>query len=231
VRPRHGAGAETIIAMPLTNVPDVDGDCATTGNEYDGASQDSNANILFYIGQRDATQYLYACVRVTADTSDDGVLDWGELLFDRNHDGLDPPQDGDRRFRIGSGPVALTKEKGSGMGGWVSCDPDCDGGDIGSGAFTNGEQVYEFRIRFSDVWGTNFPTGNQPAGFAIVAHDDTLGLDYTWGSDEVDENTPSTWGHVEIPEFPPILAATAVLALALLGSRRSRRRRFRAANP
>ena len=230
VRPRHGAGAETIVATPLTGVPIIDGDCATVGSEYDGASQDSNANLAFSIGQRDDTQYLYVCVEVTADTSDDGLLDWGELVFDRNHDGQDPPQDGDRRFRIASGPVTLSTEKGSGLGGWVPCGTDCDAGDIGSGGYTNGVQVYEFRIRFSDVWGTNFPTGNQQAGFAIVAHDDTLGADYTWGSDEVDENTPSTWGHVEIPEFPPVLAATAAAVLALL-LRRSRRRRFPAANP
>lgn len=228
LRPRHGSGAVTIVATSLGGTPSVDGDCATTGNEYLGANQNSNDNMTVHVGRRDDTQYLFVCAEVTADTSDNGALDWGELLFDRNHDGTDPPQDGDRRFRIASAPVTLTMEKGTGTGGWTACGTDCDGGDIGAGEYRNGVEVYEFRIRYSDVWGTNFPTGNQQAGFAVVAHDETLGVDLTWGSDEVDENAPSTWGMVEIPEFPPALAAS-VAALAFL--LRRTRRRSRAANP
>ncbi|MEK6850933.1 MAG: hypothetical protein AABY30_00175, partial [Candidatus Thermoplasmatota archaeon] len=111
-----------------------------------------------------------------------------------------------------------------------SCGSDCDAGDIGRGEFTSSEEVYEFRIRFSDVWGTNSPTGNQQAGFAIVAHNEDTGFDATWGSNEVNENAPSTWGQIEIPEFP-FLAGASVGLLALVGVRRRSRRRFPLANP
>ncbi len=223
IGPLHGDTAETILALPLTNVPTIDGSCDVGGGEYDGSDQGSNANITFYLGRRDEIQYVYACVQVTADGTSN-ALDWGELVFDTNHDGGSTPQADDRRFRVFGGSSVLIREKGDGTG-WTSCGSDCDPGDQATGAFTNGEEVYEFRIRYSDVWGTNSPSGNQRAGFAIQAHNEDASADYTWGSTNVDENVPNTWGHIDIPELPgfAFLAAVAGAVFA--------RRRRRPANP
>lgn len=212
--PLDGQNAQSVLATPLTNVPVVDGDCFTTGTEYEGSSTGSSTGVFFYIGRRSDFQYVYVCVRATLDSTSN-AFDWGELLFDTGHNGQGTPQTDDRRFRVFSGSGSLGREKGDGNA-WVNCDTDCDAGDIGQGAFTGGVEVYEFRIRFSDVWGTNSPGANQRAGFAIVVHDDDAGLNYAWGSDNVSDTAPNTWGHVDIPEFPALGVAVASILLPLL---------------
>ena len=52
---------------------------------------------------------------------------------------------------------------------------------------------------------------------------------YSWGNDNVDENVPDTWGHLEIPEFSSSLGIAGVM-VGEVGLAR-RRRRDRAANP
>jgi hypothetical protein len=229
LRPWHGNAPLTAVVPPLTNVPLIDGDCATPpGVEYDGANSYGTADFTFRIGRRSDLQFAFVCVTVDADTTSN-ALDWGELLFDTGHGGGNTPQDDDRRFRIYSSLTPLSPEKGDGTT-WVACGTSCDGGDVARGAYTNGIEVYEFRIRFSDVWGTNSPTPNQRAGFAVVVHDEDGPVDYAWGNDSVDEMDPATWGHVDIPEFPGLLVVGAVLPVLLWIDRR-RRRRFPPANP
>jgi hypothetical protein len=220
--PLHGTNAETILATPLTNVPVIDGNCATTGTEYAGASTDTNANLTFSIGRRSDSQFLYVCVEVTIDTTNN-TLDWGSLLFDRNHNGGASPQTDDRRFEVLSNSTALKSQEGDGVG-WIDCT-SCDAGNAAEGNFSGTDQVYEFKIRFSDVWGTNNPSANQVAGFAIVAHDEDVSVDYAWGSDNVDQDVPDTWGHLEIPEFSIGIAAPALILLILVAGRRRRRTR------
>ena len=83
-------------------------------------------------------------------------------------------------------------------------------------------EVYEFKIAFSDVWGPSPPQG-AVAGFAIVAQDISGTKTYTWGSPTVSESDPSTWGRIEIPEFGDFLLVS-VSVLVLLGIQLRRRR-------
>jgi len=227
IAPLHGPNPLTILATPLTNIPSIDGNCATTSTEYDAASTNTTADLTFQLGRWSDSQYLFVCLEVTADTTNN-TLDWGELLFDTNHLGGSAPQPDDRRFQVASNSTNLTRQKGNGTA-WVDCGTDCDAGDIAQGNYSGTDEIYEFRIRFSDVWGNNTPSDNQTAGFAIVAYDSDTATNYSWGNDNVDENVPDTWGHLEIPEFPSTLAMAAV-TFGILGVVR-RRRRGRAANP
>ena len=222
--PLHGTNALTALAKPLTNVPTVDGNCGTSSNEYQGADELSNSNLKFLVGRRSATSRVYVCLEVTADTTDDGAVDSGRLLFDRNHDGGSAPQSDDRRFRVTSGG-SLTSEKGNGAT-WVSCGGSCYSPSA-VGAFNNSRQVYEFSISFWDVWGTNSTTVNQVAGFAVLGFDDTTFTTYTWGSDNINQNNPGTWGHLQIPEFPAGLLAGVPLIVFAIAVRRASQGRTR----
>ena len=104
----------------------------------------------------------------------------------------------------------------------MSCTADCDSLDTGKGNFNNTVQTYEFMIRFKDIWGTDSPAASQTAGFAIVAFNNAVPATYTWGSDNVDENNPNSWGLLEIPEFPNLLVA-AVGIIVVVGWIRRRR--------
>ncbi len=219
--PLHGTNALTALAKPLTNIPTVDGNCGTSSSEYHGADELSNANLKFLVGRRSASSRVYVCLEVTADTTDDGAVDSGRLVFDRNHDGGSVPQSDDRRFRVTSGG-SLTSEKGNGAG-WVSCSGSCSSPSA-VGAFNNSRQVYEFSISFWDVWGTNSTSANQVAGFAVLGFDDTTFTTYTWGSDNVNQNNPGTWGHLQIPEFPSILVAGVLVLSVVLTRKRIARR-------
>jgi len=220
--PLHGTNALTALANALTNLPTVDGNCGTSSNEYQGADERSNANLKFFVGRRSATSRVYLCLEVTADTTDDGTFDSGRLMFDRNHDGGSLPQSDDRRFRVTSGG-SLTSEKGNGAA-WVSCGGSCYSPSA-TGAFNNSRQVYEFSISFWDVWATNSTTAGQVAGFAVLAFDDTTFTTYTWGSDNVNQNNPGTWGHLQIAEFPAFALPVALAVAAVLACKRPLDRR------
>ena len=109
---------------------------------------------------------------------------------------------------------------------WVSCGGDCDPGNAAFGRLNgSGVEVYEFKIRFSDIWGSNTPAASAVAGFAIVAHDDTPHADFKWGADNVSDNSPDTWGFIQIPEFHEIvLPVVGVLLIGGLFARKRRRR-------
>lgn len=217
--PLDGTNFLTAIAKPLTNTPTVDGNCGSTGTEYEGSDTYSNSDLKFLLGRRSDAQFVYVCLEITSDTSDN-TADWGELLFDQEHDDTATPQDNDRRFRMTRASV-FTQEKGDATN-WVSCGGSCDGGNTASSAFNNSKETYEFKIRFSDIWGSNSPEPNERAGFAVVAHNDGV-ADYPWGSDTVNQTNPSTWGRLEIPEFRPELAASALVLIVLAFLRRRRR--------
>jgi len=224
--PLHGGGAQTVVAKPLTNTPTVDGECNDPSTEYEGSDTGSNANMTFLIGAKSA--FVYACVSLIKDTTNGGTNDWAHLLFDRDHSGETSPQVGDRLFNrtSGGGSGVFTAKKGDGSG-WVDCGNSCSPDNAGYGMFntTFGYEVYEFKISFWDVWtpgGNN--TVTDTAGFAIYAFNSSGGNFYAWGSNTVNENNPATWGHLDIPEFPDVLAVGVGTVVMLALARRGRRR-------
>ena len=100
----------------------------------------------------------------------------------------------------------------------------CDLGNLGTSRYSTYEW-YEFKIRYTDVWGTLTPSANQTAGFAIAAYDFNTGNVRTWGGEAVDEKVPNTWGHVFffVPEFPTLFLAVVPFVLVSLLRRRVRR--------
>ena len=226
-----GTNPLTVLAKALTNEPTLDGSCGTGPAEYEGSDSASNANLKFFVGRRSAISYLFVCIEVTADTSDDGTSDWGEILFDQEYEGSSTPQANNRRFRVTGAGVAgsFVQDKGDGSA-WTSCGASCDTGNTARGRFNgSAHEAYEFKIRFADIWGSDSPDASERAGFAIVAFDNLGSVSYTWGADDVNENDPGTWGHLEVsmPEFHEVAAVSAsVLLLGLLMKRKRNLRRY-----
>ena len=210
-----------VTATELAATPTLDGNCATANGEYTGAASAVNPKMKFFAGLRSPTpSYLYVCVDVTADMTNDLVLDTGELLFDQTNDGSSTPDSNDRLFRVASGG-AFTSMEWNGIA-WVVCGASCDSGDDAMGHFNATNEVYEFKIAFADVWGPS-PQSNPVAGFAIVVQDSTGSQTYTWGSASVNESNPSTWGQIQIPEFNDFLLVS-VSVVVLVGIQLRRRR-------
>jgi hypothetical protein len=83
--------------------------------------------------------------------------------------------------------------------------------------------VYEFKIRFANVWGADSPSANARAGFAVRALD-IGGSTFTWGSTNPPADVdPSTWGHLDIPEFQDLVVPVAVVGVIYFVARRRRR--------
>ncbi len=223
LEPLDGTDAATAIARPLQDVPDIDGDCSDT--VYADAGTFSDTGLQGKVGIQG--YYAYICIDVTGDGSDDGASDVGSVYFDTTHNGGSAPKTDDRKLSVASGSTSIASYEGDGSG-WVGCTPqDCDGGNQAAGAWRTDHEVYEFKIRFANVWGTDSPSSNQEAGFAVRAYDAFASTYITWGSsDPPSDLAPGTWGHIDIPEFPTVLLPVAgVLVLfALLPLRRRRQR-------
>src|SRR5256712_176555 len=221
VGPLHANPPNQINATLLVNTPAIDGNCASSGGEYNGASMGSNAALRFFVGRRDDTQFVYLCIQVTADTAGN-QNEWGGIIFYTLHNGGSTPQvDAKLLYFFGHREPGLKRLQGNGVGWGPPC-LGCDLGDAGASPLA-GKQIYEFKIRYTDVWGTLLPTGNQTAGFAIIAYDFNAGVAYGWGGPAINENVPDTWGHLfyPIPEFPtPALAAVAVVIIPIVRRRR-----------
>lgn len=215
--PLDGSGAASVTAFPLSGAPLVDGDCSD--GVYAGAGVFSNGNLSGKAGTSGSDVYI--CIDATIDTTSSGT-DVGYIYFDRNHDGGTAPQTGDRRFYVFSGSTVLISNKGDGAG-WVACGTDC-ASNAAEGKFTGGHEVYEFRIAFTDVWGTSSPNPGQTAGFAVIGFDTTGSNTYTWGSNSPpDDLKPNTWGHIVAPEFHDILVPVTVVGVIYFVARRRRR--------
>ncbi|HKZ63705.1 MAG TPA: hypothetical protein VJ400_04600 [Thermoplasmata archaeon] len=227
--PTHGFLWDEIRAPPLINTPVVDGLCPTFPGEYAGGALGGTLDLYFAVGTRIVNRFLYICIIVTSDTTPD-FFDAAEIMFDTKHDGGPRPQPDDRLFYVFTNDTNIGWLMGNGTG-WVDCTGVCDPFDIAAGNFNNGTQNYEFRIRWSDVWGSINPARDAIAGFAIMIWDDSFGL-YWWGSLFVDDSAPDTWGHIILPEFPlPVAAAIATIAFPVARRRGRRFLRGRAANP
>src|SRR3989454_3721779 len=221
--PLHATPPDEISATPLTNTPTIDGRCTSFPGEYLGGAIGANANLQFFVGRRDDTQFVYVCIQVTSDLTS-SKSDWGELVFDTLHNGGGAPQTDDRLFFVfGNGDNVLKSWQGNGAS-WDPICPACDPGNVGASRFSTNE-FYEFKIRYTDVWGTLTPINNQTAGFAIAAYDFNTGNVRTWGGEAVDEKVPNTWGHVFffVPEFPTLFLAVVPFVLVSLLRRRVRR--------
>lgn len=218
--PMNGGGAATAVVLPLSGTPTVDGNCADS--VYSEAGSFSDADISGKAGMNGL--YVYICIDVTADTDNDALSDSGYIYFDTSHNGGTTPQTDDRRFYTLSGFTSIISHKGDGST-WVLCGgTDCDSGNAAAGAFTGGHEVYEFKIRFANVWGTDSPSSSQRAGFAVIAFDTSGPNTYTWGStDPPTDTSPDTWGHIDVPEFTDLLIPIAIVGVIYFIGRRRRR--------
>ncbi|TLZ66750.1 MAG: hypothetical protein E6K16_01755 [Methanobacteriota archaeon] len=219
--PMHGDNGQTAIAQALTGGPaTVDGNCATVSGEYDGAGSLSNVNMSGKVGTNGT--YVFVCVDVTIDNTND-VADAGTVYFDQDHNAGAFPSGDDRKFHVvGS---TLTSFRGNGAT-WVPCvAPDCDTtNNTAAGAFQTDHEVYEFKIRAKDVWGSDNPAQGKTSGFAIIAFNASEAKDYTWGSATPPSDlVPDSWGHILAPEFHDLVVPVAVVGVIYFIARRRRR--------
>jgi len=215
IGPMHGSSAASVEALPLSGAPTVDGDCSDS--VYSGAGTFSDTGLSGKAGT--SGSYLYLCIDVTSDT-DNEAADQGWIYFDTDHSGGAAPDANDRRFYLISGSFLSYKGDGT---LWVPCtSPDCDSGNGGGEGFS-GHRIYEFKIRFANVWGTDTPSASQQAGFAVRAVD-FGGSTYTWGSTSPPADlVPDTWGHITAPEFSDVAIPIGVVVVIYLVARRRRR--------
>jgi len=220
--PMHGDNGQTAVAQALTGGPQtVDGNCATVSGEYAGAGSLSNGNMSGKVGTNGT--YVFVCVDVTIDNTND-TLDAGTLYFDQDHNAGPFPSGDDRKFRILPGGT-LASFMGNGVT-WVACvDPDCDTtNNTAAGAFQTDHEVYEFKIRAQNVWGTDSPPQGKTSGFAVIAFNASNLINYTWGSATPPSDlVPDSWGHILAPEFQDILVPVAVVGVIYFIARRRRR--------
>jgi len=216
--PLDGTNPQTATARPLPSAPTIDGSCT----DYAGADIKDNATIRLHVGRFNSRAYF--CVEVKNDSDADSGLDWGEVLFDQNHTDGSTPSEDDRRFRKTHGG-AFEQQKGQ-SGVWVNCGDACDSSNAAASSLNNSRLTYEFDISYLDVWGTSNPAPNEPAaGFAFVGYDNSGDDTYWWGSNTVNENTPSSWGLLEIPEFQDLVFVFFAIAGVALSLGRRRRHR------
>ena len=95
----------TVTVTEVAAAPTLDGNCSTSNGEYSGAGSAANSKMKFFAGLRSVSGYLFVCVDVTADQTNNSTLDTGELLFDQTNDGTATPDSNDRLFRVASGGV------------------------------------------------------------------------------------------------------------------------------
>ncbi|MGQ0798181.1 MAG: hypothetical protein ACT4OI_10040, partial [Methanobacteriota archaeon] len=88
---------DEVDATPLVNTPAIDGRCDSFPGEYAGSTFAGNGAVDFVVGRRDDTQFAFFCIRATADITS-SLNDWGEIIFDRLHDGGTCPQPDDLLF-------------------------------------------------------------------------------------------------------------------------------------
>jgi hypothetical protein len=199
----HGNNAETVVSLALGSNPALDGKCGDLA--YSAAGKVSKFNYEYYVGHWQYTVWI--CIRFYDRSNDAG--DYADLMFDTLHDGTDFPQIDDRHYQLSSNSVTLTRQRGDGSG-WTLCGAPCIP-DAAQSTFdvANNSQVYEFKLVQSNVWDSTNTEGR--AGFAIHLFNWTGSFNYYWGSTNVDINKPSTWGHLDIPEFPAILVPILIV--------------------
>jgi hypothetical protein len=213
----HGLNAETVVSLALTSDPNLDGHCDDTA--YNNAGKVFKTNYEFYVGHR--ASRVWICVIFYDSTNDTGDL--VDLVFDTMHNGTDFPQIDDRHYQIHANSNVLVKERGDGSG-WIPCNTaPCTTADAVStfDFINNNRQRYEFRIAQANVWNPSNTEGR--AGFAIHLFNWTGSFSYYWGATNVDINKPSTWGHLDIPEFPAILIPILIVVAVIRPWRKRRR--------
>src|SRR5437867_5608467 len=123
----------TVTVTEVAAAPTLDGNCSTSNGEYSGSGSAANSKLKFFAGLRSVSGYLFVCVDVTADQTNNSTLDTGELLFDQTNDGTATPDSNDRLFRVASGG-RFTPMNWHGFG-WVRWCASCDSGGDAEGRF------------------------------------------------------------------------------------------------
>ena len=220
------SGSSTLmVALYTESTPNIDGH--VTAGEWDDADSFDTGSMIIHTMQ-DGT-YLYLCVQVKADlTYNQG--DSGEVAFDTDDDGDTAPDSVDKKFSASDPDGSAVPEDFNGNGndwdpGYTSPYTWSANGDLdiaGGGSIT-----YEFQIAFHEVWNTDSPGEGDRAGMAVHAHDaEGSGADYYWGSSNM--NDPSTFGHLDIPEFQDgvfvLLLSPAIVILMRRSGKVNKRR-------
>jgi tetratricopeptide (TPR) repeat protein len=214
-------GTDTLLyAKPTSIAPTIDGDWSST--EWQVADSYESSNMIVYAMQNGT--YLFICIRVKSDTVQNAG-DYAELAFDTDHDGDSAPDQYDKKFSATDPDGSSDLQDYYGNGGvW---DPGYSSAYFweanGTRDTSDGNYItWEFSIPFQEVWNTPSPGEGQEAGLAIHAHDDEPpSAEYYWGSENL--NDPSSFGHLEIPEFQDIIPLMALIPaiLVILQRRRS----------
>ncbi len=210
--------ASLMLAFPIVSPPTIDGDWSST--EWQDADSYDTGNITVYTMQ-DGTN-VYICVRITDDTTYNSG-DFVRIAFDTDNEDETGPDKWDKMFgaRDPDGSSAIEDFNGDG----TTWDPTYVSPYFweanGTRDISDGNVItFEFLIPFIEVWNTSTPSPGQRAGMAIHAHDDKgTGYDFYWGSNNLDD--PSTYGHLDIPEFHDILLILIMMPLVLIVIRRS----------
>ncbi|MBI5000309.1 MAG: hypothetical protein HZB92_02105 [Euryarchaeota archaeon] len=167
---------------------------------------------------------LYVGIRVTADETASSS-DYCALYFDRDDTSINTPTTDDRKFLATdttSTPTSTNAYDGTG-GVWTT-------GISVSGWNAAGAKdsyvFYKFAIPLIQVWGVSTPASGDIAGFAIDIYNADTSANYYWGGSSVSVTDLSTWGNLEIPEYPvmivPILLVIVPIAIFRLRQRRER---------
>lgn len=207
-------GLQWMISLPLSQPPTLDGQCQIS--EYAGAGHNVSTGYEWYVGH--VSNFVWVCVVFKDITQDNG--DYATLYVDSSHDSAIRPQLDDRNYTLFATSSNFLPYRGDGNG-WTNCLNWC-ASDAGQASFYNSAQNYEFQIIQRNIWNLTSGTPGL-SGFAIRMHNVTGPRDYWWGSSSPNVNNPSTWGHLEIPEFPVIIMPFTIVA-AIVGMGRRRRR-------
>ncbi len=210
--------ATLMLAFPTASPPTIDGDWSST--EWQDADSYDTGNITVYTMQ-DGTN-VYICVRVTDDTTYNSG-DFVRIAFDTDNEDETGPDQWDKMFgaRDPDGSSVIEDFNGDG----TTWDPSYVSPYFweanGTRDMSDGNVItFEFLIPFIEVWNTSTPSSGQRAGMAIHAHDDRgTGYDFYWGSSNLDD--PSTFGHLDIPEFHDIFLILVMMPIILVMIRRS----------
>ena len=214
-------GSETLMHAYMTlSDPTIDGDWSAS--EWLKADNYSTGNLEIYT-MRNGT-HLFIAIRVLNDkTYNSG--DYARIAFDTDNGDETGPDAWDKMFNATDPDGSTVNEDYNGTGtGWSASYGSpyqwSANGKVDTDSWNN--VTYEFAIPFQEVWNTSDPTPGQLAGMAIHVHDaNSTGFDYYWGSNNL--NNPSTYGHVDIPEFEQVVAVMAVVpAIAIMIRRRGK---------
>jgi len=216
-----------LTAPYVATAPGIDGDYIAS--EWSSADNYIGINYAVYV-QQDGSN-VYFCVRVNADTTTN-ALDYCDLMFEWDNAHASAIDSSDRMFEASDSTATNVQADYDGQSGsWRSAyiSPYTWSAVAGKDPDADGYIVYEFALPFQEVWGTANPS-HKIVSLGIHIHDeDGTTKDYRWGgSSEIagSSTDPSTWGNLDIPEFPtvaiPILICVIIPLITFHARRKNR---------